>query len=134
MAIVKDFWAEPSYAELLQAMQKRVHDYVVADKGTSKEALDLLVKRLEQRRGGVGVQDRAWMWVKSYNGGDGPHCARSLHHRPHNKLVAQVQPVKYTEGQHSRALDLGIVGSVKKAHVLQVSALGDYGSHKSPPK
>ena len=25
-------------------MQKRVHDYVVADKGTSKEALDLLVK------------------------------------------------------------------------------------------
>ncbi len=44
MAIVKDFWAEPSYAELLQAMQKRVHDYVVADKGTAKEALDLLVK------------------------------------------------------------------------------------------
>ena len=39
--IVKDFWAEPSYAELLLAMQKRVHDYVVADKGTAKEALDL---------------------------------------------------------------------------------------------
>ena len=44
MAIVKDFWAEPAYAELLQAMQKRVHDYVVADKGTAKEALDALVK------------------------------------------------------------------------------------------
>jgi len=44
MAIVKDFWAEPSYAELLLDMQKRVHDYVVADKGTAKEALDLLVK------------------------------------------------------------------------------------------
>ncbi len=44
MAFVKDFWAEPSYAQLLQAMQKRVHDYVVADKGTAKEALDLLVK------------------------------------------------------------------------------------------
>jgi multiple sugar transport system substrate-binding protein len=44
MAIVKDFWAEPSYAELLQAMQKRVHDYVVADQGTAKEALDALVK------------------------------------------------------------------------------------------
>jgi multiple sugar transport system substrate-binding protein len=25
------------------AMQKRVHDYVVADKGTAKEALDALV-------------------------------------------------------------------------------------------
>jgi multiple sugar transport system substrate-binding protein len=43
MAIVKDFWAEPAYAELLQAMQKRVHDYVVADQGTAQEALDLLV-------------------------------------------------------------------------------------------
>jgi multiple sugar transport system substrate-binding protein len=44
MGIVKDFWAEPAYAELLLDMQKRVHDYVVADKGTAKEALDLLVK------------------------------------------------------------------------------------------
>ena len=44
MGIVKDFWAEPSYATFLLDMQKRVHDYVVADKGTAKEALDLLVK------------------------------------------------------------------------------------------
>ncbi|MDP2679500.1 MAG: ABC transporter substrate-binding protein [Rhodoferax sp.] len=43
MNMVVDFWAEPSYAELLQAMQKRVHDYVIADKGTAKEALDALV-------------------------------------------------------------------------------------------
>ena len=43
MAIVKDFWAEPSYAALLLATQKRVHDYVVAGKGTAKEALDGLV-------------------------------------------------------------------------------------------
>jgi len=48
MEMVKDFWAEPSYAELLLDMQKRVHDYVVADKGTSKEALDLLVKDWEK--------------------------------------------------------------------------------------
>jgi multiple sugar transport system substrate-binding protein len=41
---VQDFWQEPAYAQLLQAMQKRVHDFVVADKGTAKEALDLLVK------------------------------------------------------------------------------------------
>ena len=41
--MVVDFWAEPSYAALLLAMQKRVHDYVVADKGTAKEALDGLV-------------------------------------------------------------------------------------------
>ena len=43
MDMVVDFWAEPSYAQLLLAMQKRVHDYVVADKGTAKEALDALV-------------------------------------------------------------------------------------------
>ena len=43
MAIVKDFWAEPSYAQLLLAMQSRVHTYVVAGEGTAKEALDGLV-------------------------------------------------------------------------------------------
>jgi multiple sugar transport system substrate-binding protein len=43
MAIVKDFWAEPTYATLLQATQKRFHDYVVAGQGTAKEALDGLV-------------------------------------------------------------------------------------------
>ncbi|MEO6299179.1 MAG: extracellular solute-binding protein [Paracoccaceae bacterium] len=40
MAIVKDFWAEPSYATLLQASQKYFHDYVVAGNGTAKDALD----------------------------------------------------------------------------------------------
>ncbi len=44
MAIVKDFWAEPSYASLLQPAQKRFHDYVVAGQGTAQEALDALVK------------------------------------------------------------------------------------------
>jgi multiple sugar transport system substrate-binding protein len=44
MNIVKDFWAEPIYATLLLDMQKRMHDYVVADKGTAKQALDSLVK------------------------------------------------------------------------------------------
>jgi multiple sugar transport system substrate-binding protein len=43
MDMVVDFWAEPSYAELLLDMQKRVHDYVVADKGSAKQALDLLI-------------------------------------------------------------------------------------------
>jgi multiple sugar transport system substrate-binding protein len=48
MGMVKDFWAEPSYAQLLLAMQKRLHDYVVAGKGTAKEALDALVKDWEK--------------------------------------------------------------------------------------
>jgi len=48
MGQVRDFWQEPAYAELLQAMQKRVHSYVVADQGTAQEALDALVKDWEQ--------------------------------------------------------------------------------------
>ncbi|MGA1599741.1 MAG: ABC transporter substrate-binding protein [bacterium] len=44
MSGVQDFWQEPAYAELLLAMQKRVHDYVVADKGTAQEALDKLIE------------------------------------------------------------------------------------------
>ncbi len=43
MSGVKDFWQEPTYAELLQSMQKRVHDYVVADKGSAQAALDKLI-------------------------------------------------------------------------------------------
>ena len=44
MAIVKDFWAEPAYADLLLPMQERIHNYVVAGEGTAQEALDGLVK------------------------------------------------------------------------------------------
>ncbi len=43
MGGVQDFWQEPAYATLLQAMQKRLHDYVVAGNGTAKEALDALI-------------------------------------------------------------------------------------------
>ena len=43
MSGVQDFWQEPTYAELLQAMQKRTHDYVVAGQGTAQEALDKLI-------------------------------------------------------------------------------------------
>jgi multiple sugar transport system substrate-binding protein len=48
MGMVMDFWAEPSYAELMLDMQKRLHDYVVADRGTAKEALDTLIKDWEK--------------------------------------------------------------------------------------
>lgn len=44
MAIVKDFWAEPAYADLLLPMQERIHNYVVAGEGTAQEALDGLVR------------------------------------------------------------------------------------------
>jgi len=43
MGGVKDFWQEPSYAQLLLDMQKRLHDFVVADRGTAKQALDALI-------------------------------------------------------------------------------------------
>ena len=43
MRQVQDFWQEPAYAELLLAMQKHLHDYVVADQGTAQEALDGLI-------------------------------------------------------------------------------------------
>ena len=44
MSNVHDFWQEPTYAELLQSMQRRLHDYVVAGNGTAQEALDDLVE------------------------------------------------------------------------------------------
>ncbi len=39
---VKDFWAVPEFAELLQKMNQRVYPYIVGGKGTAKEALDAL--------------------------------------------------------------------------------------------
>ena len=48
MGMVKDFWAEPLYVPLLLDMQNRVHDYVVANKGTSKQALELVGQGLDQ--------------------------------------------------------------------------------------
>ena len=44
MGGVQDFWQEPAYAELLLAMQERLHNYIVADQGTAKEALDGLIE------------------------------------------------------------------------------------------
>lgn len=40
MAIVKDFRAEPADADLLLAIEDRVHSYVIAGNGTAKETLD----------------------------------------------------------------------------------------------
>lgn len=39
---VKDFWAVPEYAELLQQLNQRIYPYVVNGEGTAKEALDSL--------------------------------------------------------------------------------------------
>jgi len=44
MSSVQDFWQEPAYAALLIAMQRRLHDYVVAGQGTARQALDLLIQ------------------------------------------------------------------------------------------
>ena len=40
MTMVKDFWNIPAYGPLLAAAQKWLHNFVVGDVGTAKEALD----------------------------------------------------------------------------------------------
>ncbi|KPA23241.1 Bacterial extracellular solute-binding protein [Shimia sp. SK013] len=44
MAIVKDFWAEPAYADLLIAAQERLHGFAIAGEGSAQDALDGLVR------------------------------------------------------------------------------------------
>jgi multiple sugar transport system substrate-binding protein len=39
---VKDFWAVPEYAELLQQINQRIYPYITGDQGTAKETLDAL--------------------------------------------------------------------------------------------
>lgn len=43
MNTVQDFWQSPDYEDLLSAMQKRVHNYVVGNQGSAQDALDNLV-------------------------------------------------------------------------------------------
>jgi multiple sugar transport system substrate-binding protein len=40
MLMVKDFWATPEYAELLEQMNKRIHPFITGNKGTAEEALN----------------------------------------------------------------------------------------------
>ena len=44
MGIVKDFWQEPTFVELMLPMQEHVHDFVVNGKGTAKAALDNIIE------------------------------------------------------------------------------------------
>ena len=44
MGIVKDFWQEPTFVELMLPMQEAIHDYVVNGKGTAKGALDKIIE------------------------------------------------------------------------------------------
>ncbi|WP_025745834.1 ABC transporter substrate-binding protein [Kallotenue papyrolyticum] len=48
MQMVKDFWAVPMYGELLEVSQRELHNYVVADQGTAKEALDRIAQEHER--------------------------------------------------------------------------------------
>ncbi len=43
MEIVKDFWANPVFADMLFQMNDRLHPYITTGEGTAKEALDALV-------------------------------------------------------------------------------------------
>ncbi len=44
MEIVKDFWANPVFADMLFQMNDRLHPYITTGEGTAKEALDALVE------------------------------------------------------------------------------------------
>ena len=44
MEIVKDFWANPVFADLLFQMNDRLHPYITTGEGSAKEALDGLVE------------------------------------------------------------------------------------------
>jgi len=44
MSIVRDFWATPEYAELLDQLNKRIYPFVVSDQGSAQEVMDAVVK------------------------------------------------------------------------------------------
>jgi len=47
MFMVKDFWATPEYAEVLDQLNQHIYPFVVGGKGTAQEALDATAKEWE---------------------------------------------------------------------------------------
>jgi multiple sugar transport system substrate-binding protein len=47
LTIMKDFWAEPQYGELLTTFSQNVGGYIIRDEGTAKQALDKTAKQWE---------------------------------------------------------------------------------------
>ncbi|MBF0278157.1 MAG: extracellular solute-binding protein [SAR324 cluster bacterium] len=48
MFMVKDFWAIPEFADLLEPIQRNMHQYIVADQGTAKEGLDNVAREWKE--------------------------------------------------------------------------------------
>jgi multiple sugar transport system substrate-binding protein len=48
MLMVKDFWATPEYATLLEQMNKRLYPFIVGAKGSAEEALNGLADDWEK--------------------------------------------------------------------------------------
>jgi len=47
MQMVKDFWAVPEYAELLEVSQRRWHECVIAGTSSAKDSMDGIAKEWE---------------------------------------------------------------------------------------
>jgi multiple sugar transport system substrate-binding protein len=45
MNILRDWWACPEYADLLESFSKTVGNYIIRDQGTAKEALDKVTQK-----------------------------------------------------------------------------------------
>ena len=68
--MVKDFWAVPEYAELLDSMNKRLHPFIVGHKGTAEEALTGVANDWASTF--KQVQALAQVSVSDRRGGSGP--------------------------------------------------------------
>jgi multiple sugar transport system substrate-binding protein len=55
MTFVKDFWAVPVYGEMMANGQAILHEYIVADQGTAKEALDKIATSHEKSLRDAGL-------------------------------------------------------------------------------
>jgi hypothetical protein len=67
------------------------------------------------------MQHSARVWIESYDSGNRSSGLCSLDNGTYDQLMAKVQPVKYTECQYRRPVDVRVVSSVKESHKKLVS-------------
>src|ERR1044072_2135718 len=72
------------------------------------------------------MQHRTRMRIESDHCRHGADLARTLSDGAHDQLMAQVQTVKHSEGEHCGTLNLGVVSSVEETHQVYSTSKPSY--------
>src|ERR1041385_9499828 len=81
------------------------------------QRLHLLIEGLQKRRCGLSMEHGTWMRFEGDDCRNSVSCSCSVDNCFHDQLMAEVEPIKYPECQHGRALNRSVISAMKKSHI-----------------